>query len=94
MSRRSRLLVTLLVAAVFVNSEAHAHEIGTTRVAISFPASDSYLVEITADASAILARLEAASGRPRSGALTRRVSGTNRSAARRIPLACAHRVRR
>jgi hydrogenase/urease accessory protein HupE len=43
-----------------------AHEIGTTRVVASFAHDDSYTIEVTTDASALLGRLELATKRPRS----------------------------
>ena len=48
-----------------------AHEIGTSRVFITFTAEGNYVIEVTADAAALLARLETLSGRPRSGSLPR-----------------------
>ena len=68
------LCVAFLFGSLIVADVAHAHEIGTTRVVVSFPTADTYVVEITADASAILARLEAAAHQPRSGPLTAGVS--------------------
>jgi len=65
-----KLCVAVLLGSLLVADVAQAHEIGTTRVVVSFPTADTYVVEITADASAILARLEAAAHRPRSGTLT------------------------
>ena len=70
MNPRTSLCVAVLVGCVLTASVAHGHEIGTTRVVVSFPTRDTYVVEITADAAAILARLEAAARRPRSGPLT------------------------
>jgi hydrogenase/urease accessory protein HupE len=43
-----------------------AHEIGTTRVVASFAHDDTYTIEVTTDASALLGRLELATKRPRS----------------------------
>jgi len=54
----------VMLAAVAVS----AHEIGTTRVAVTFPQDGSYRVEIVTDASSLLDKLEAAAGEPRSGA--------------------------
>ena len=48
-----------------------AHEIGTSRVVMTFTAEDEYVVEVTADAAALLARLEALGGHPRSSNLPR-----------------------
>jgi hydrogenase/urease accessory protein HupE len=45
-----------------------AHEIGTTRVAVTFPRDGSYRVEIVTDASSLLDKLETAARQPRSGA--------------------------
>jgi hydrogenase/urease accessory protein HupE len=70
MVRRTGLLRAVLLGIVLSSRMVGAHEIGTTHVVVTFPTPDTYLVEITADASAILARLESAVGRPRSGQLT------------------------
>jgi hypothetical protein len=45
-----------------------AHEIGTTRVAVTFPRDGTYRIEIVTDASSLLDKLETAAGQPRSGA--------------------------
>jgi hypothetical protein len=47
-----------------------AHEAGTTRVVASFTANRTYAIELTTDASTLLARLEAASKKPRSSPVT------------------------
>jgi hypothetical protein len=47
-----------------------AHEIGTTRAAVTFADDGGFEVVLSADAASLLARLEAAAGRPRSGSLT------------------------
>jgi hydrogenase/urease accessory protein HupE len=49
---------------------AFAHEIGTTRVVASFAPDDSYTIEVTTDADALLARLEIARKQPRSSLST------------------------
>ena len=43
-----------------------AHEIGTSRVVLSLTPGGEYIVEVAADAAALLARLETLSGHPRS----------------------------
>ena len=44
--------------------ELDAHEIGTTRVVAAFAHDDAYAITVTADASALLGRLELAAKRP------------------------------
>lgn len=64
------VLVALLSAvAVLCGAAAslRAHEIGTTRVAVTFPADGSYRIEVVTDAMSLLDKLEAVSGQPRSG---------------------------
>ena len=74
------------MAALF-GCRRRAHEIGTTRVAVTFPQDGSYRIEIVTDASSLLDKLETAAGQPRSGAseardICRRGSGARRPACR------------
>jgi len=62
--------VALAVSAVLHPSGASAHEIGTTRVTIQRLDERRYEISVTTDAAALLARLEAIAGRPRSGNLS------------------------
>ena len=64
-------IALLAVVAVVAAPVVWAHEIGTSRVLITFTAEGEYVIELTADAAALLARLETQSGRPRSGTLPR-----------------------
>ncbi len=84
------LAALLAVLAACPPVPAFAHEAGTTRVVITLPAPGEYSVEITADAAAILARLEAASGGPRSGALTPEEYARRIEALQHVFLARAH----
>jgi hypothetical protein len=59
-------LVGAALPAIAGMGVAQAHEAGTTRVVTSFAYDDTYRIEVSADAGAVLARLEAATGRPRS----------------------------
>ena len=59
-----RLLVGWL-ACLLVPTTTLAHEIGTTQVVATFGHDDTYLIGVTTDASALLARLEVARKRPR-----------------------------
>jgi hydrogenase/urease accessory protein HupE len=64
------LLTTALVAAMVANCEQlYAHEIGTSRVAVTF-SDEGYVVDFSVDAGSLLARLEAQSGLPRSRGLS------------------------
>jgi HupE / UreJ protein len=68
-NRRHRSLVcwtTCFALLVVAGQRAGAHELGTTRVDVSFPSDRAYAVAITTDASALLARLEVARHEPRS----------------------------
>jgi hypothetical protein len=60
------------VSAVILGPAAavHAHEAGTTRVVASFTPDRRYAIELTTDASTLLARLEAARKQPRSSPAT------------------------
>ncbi len=63
MSRRSlrRLLpCSLLVAFTVMNVEAH--EIGTTRVSVSFEAGPTYRIDVETDAESLVEKLERAAG--------------------------------
>jgi len=57
-----------VVAALLAGMAVSAHEIGTTRVLVSFPSDGTYRVEIVTDASSLLDKIEAAAREPRSGA--------------------------
>jgi len=63
-------VATIAVAggALLAGAAVSAHEIGTTRVAVTFPQDGSYRVEIVTDASSLLDKLEAAAREPRSSA--------------------------
>lgn len=67
---RTRALV--LVSAVSLGSSVavNAHEAGTTHVIASFTADRRYAIELTTDASTLLARLEVARKQPRSSPAT------------------------
>jgi hypothetical protein len=64
-----RLAIALLVTlAAFAAATVGAHEIGTTRVAVTFPRDGSYRIEVVTDAMSLLEKLETVSRQPRSGA--------------------------
>lgn len=92
-ARRSRggtATLALLLGFTFCAPAVMAHEAGTTRVMVTFPAPGEYSVEITADAATILARLQVAMGRPRSGPLTAEEYSREIDALRQGFLARAH----
>ena len=60
--------LVLMTGAAITSRAVGAHEIGTTRVAVSFPRDGSYRIEIVTDASFLLDKVEFAAGQPRSGA--------------------------
>ncbi len=60
MDKRTVLLLLLLALCASVTTEAH--EIGTTRVAVSLAPDRTYRVEVVTDATALLAKLLAAAG--------------------------------
>lgn len=64
-----RLALACLISAIIV--PLAAHELGTSHVAIDIAPDGRYTVAITADAAALLARLERLSGAERSSTLTR-----------------------
>jgi hypothetical protein len=66
-ARRTRALALAAALAIATALPLRAHEIGTTRVAVTFPGDGSYRIEIVTDAASLLDKLEAASGRQRSG---------------------------
>ena len=70
-ARALAFVALLAIVADVAAPVVWAHEIGTSRVLMTFTAEGEYAVEITADAAALLARLEAQSGQPRSGNLAR-----------------------
>jgi hypothetical protein len=66
--------------ATLATATLNAHEIGTTRVAVTFPRDGSYRIEVVTDAMSLLEKIEAVTRQPRSGAsetaeLQRRLSG-------------------
>jgi HupE / UreJ protein len=58
--------VTLAVAVV-AGAPIRAHEIGTTRVTVTFPPDTTYRIEVVTDAMSLLEKLETVAGEPRSG---------------------------
>jgi hydrogenase/urease accessory protein HupE len=58
------------IAAVAGMGVVQAHEIGTTRVVASFSHDNTFTIEVSADAGALLARLQAARRQPRSKSQT------------------------
>src|ERR1700690_300637 len=57
--------VLWIVALAFLcGAPVHAHEIGTTRVAVLFPENGTYDVEIVTDAATLNDKLESSSGQP------------------------------
>lgn len=68
MSAGRRALVGLAVigCAIAARGSADAHEIGTTRVAVSFAQPGRYDIEIVTDAAALAEKIETVAGRPRS----------------------------
>src|SRR5262245_11238241 len=60
-----RVLACCLACLTFTASIG-AHEVGTTRVVASLEHDDTYSIEVTTDAGALLGRLELARKRPRS----------------------------
>ena len=71
MNPRTSLCVAVLVGCVLTASVAHGARNRDDASGRLVPDRDTYVVEITADAAAILARLEAAARQPRSGPLPR-----------------------
>jgi hydrogenase/urease accessory protein HupE len=71
-ARRSmrHLAVGLLPLALtaIVSVPARAHEIGTTRVTVTFPQDGTYRIEVVTDAMSLLEKLETVAQQPRSGA--------------------------
>lgn len=59
-ARPVRVALESLLVALVMTDPAGAHEIGTTRVAALVAAGQTYTIEVTADASALLARLQVA----------------------------------
>jgi hydrogenase/urease accessory protein HupE len=53
-----------VAVALLSGATVHAHEIGTTRVAVLFREGRTYDIEIVTDAAALLAKLEASAGGP------------------------------
>ena len=73
-ARRSRraqqfaIAFPLLALATIATVTVRAHEIGTTRVAVTFPRDGTYRVEVVTDAMSLLEKLETVAQQPRSGA--------------------------
>ncbi len=66
LARRTSWLLAAGLACVPLGATIGAHEIGTTRVVASLTRDDTYTIDVTTDAGALLGRLELASKRPRS----------------------------
>ena len=64
-----RYVRALIAIAIFV-APLSAHEIGTTRVDVSFHRDHTYAIEIIGSQSTTLAKLQRLAGRPRSNDLT------------------------
>jgi HupE / UreJ protein len=62
------LIVLLALGVALASVAAGAHEIGTTRVTVTFPEDGSYRIEIVTDSSSLLDKLETVARQPRSGA--------------------------
>jgi len=73
-SRRRSFVVLIGIVATWVGAGAviDAHEIGTTRVTVRFPAADTYTVDIATDGLALLEKLETIAGHPSTGTLDAR----------------------
>ena len=69
--RRATAIAALVGAAAVVAPVLTAHEIGTSRVVITFTSGGEYVIEVSADAAALLGRLEVLNDQPRSGRLPR-----------------------
>jgi HupE / UreJ protein len=92
-ARRSFRLVTVallpLALACVLSVSAAAHEIGTTRVNVTFSRDGTYRIEVVTDAMSLLEKLETVAQQPRSGAsdvgdLRARLSAQADLVARRI----------
>ena len=70
--------LALVACAIGSPRPANAHEIGTTRVAVSFEQARRYDIEIVTDAAALAEKLDAVAGRPRvsTGTMTAAPSDT------------------
>ena len=79
---RCRRHLAVIASLCVLGLPVHAHEIGTTRVTLTLAADGEYVVDVTADAAALLGRLETASGQARSGALAPGEYATRLSALR------------
>ena len=66
LAHRTSWLLAAGLACVPLGATIGAHEIGTTRVVASLTRDDTYTIDVTTDAGALLGRLELASKRPRS----------------------------
>src|SRR5262245_35009385 len=63
------IFVSLLVTAA---RPATAHEIGTTRVTVRFPADDAFRIEVVTDAQALMEKLAALQGKTPAARVDRR----------------------
>ena len=61
----ARVVCGVLAAILAGTTAAQAHEIGTTRIVASFAPNDTYAIDVSTDASVLLARLELARKQPR-----------------------------
>ena len=68
--RRALVGLAVIACAIAARGSADAHEIGTTRVAVSFAQPGRYDVEIVTDAAALAEKLETVAGRPRVSMVT------------------------
>src|SRR6185369_6038309 len=59
-------VASFIAIALFGTAAAHAHEIGTTRVAVVFQQDRAYNIEIVTDAVTLVEKLEVSSGLPSS----------------------------
>src|SRR3954451_21431856 len=62
----ARTAFWLVMIALLGSAMAHAHEIGTTRVAVIFQQDRTYNIEIVTDAVTLVEKLEVSSGSPSS----------------------------
>src|SRR5438046_1556907 len=56
--------LTCLIAAMLGSAALHAHEIGTTRVAVVFEQGRTYNIELVTDAQALVEKLAVSAGQP------------------------------
>jgi hypothetical protein len=65
-ARRCLMGVLALATAAIATVTIRAHEIGTTRVAVTFPRDGTYRIEVITDAASLLEKLETVARRARS----------------------------